>query len=163
MMGDHISYHECITGEEAEKRLKHFAGHCYLTRYSKVHKSYMLSVYKKERNGDTKRHFKIIVEKEKKVRIERKEKSFDNIQELLNYYEKARIDEALIHIGKKFTKEEYDRKEDEWEENRRAEEANRQHPPHLEGQPPLNNQRQRRMKWRRVRQILRCICFPCEN
>ena len=101
MLGDHPSYHQCICGEEAIRRLK-ASGHpcCYLTRYSEKKESYILTVYKKQRPKDTKKHFIIIIKNNGRLKIEGEtEVHFKRIEELLEYYETHRIHPSLKTIG----------------------------------------------------------------
>ena len=112
MLEEHKSYHENITGEEAETRLELFCKHrncniCHLTRYSIERKQYVLSVLKKQKSKNTVMHFKIILEN-KKRRIEGKTKWFDSIEELLNHYAGARIHAAFMTIGQSFDEKDYE-------------------------------------------------------
>ena len=112
MLPDHPGYHESITGEEAERRLKSFGRNGYLTRYSKDKQSYFLSVFSQQIPEDEIMHFKIIVKK-KQPRIDGKMKEFDDIKKLLKHYEENRIDPGLKTIGQKCTLEEFNQKEKE--------------------------------------------------
>ena len=106
-MGEHESYHEGITGAEAERRLK-LAGKniAYLTRYSKEEKSYVLTVFKKQIPEDVTMHFKIVIQNGKH-KIHRKQMKFDDIGTLLEYYEEHRLDPDMKKIGDKYTLEEF--------------------------------------------------------
>lgn len=113
MLDDHKSYHEEITGEEAEKRLKKCCTHGYLTRYSKQRPTsslgkdpYVLTVYRKAPNDEVIRHFPIIFEKGKEYRIS--DRPFKSLQEMLGHYEEHRIDPALKKIGRAVTEDEYE-------------------------------------------------------
>ena len=108
MMGEHKSYHQAISGEEAERRLKQCGKrHCYLTRYSERQKSYILSIYEKTPN-DVMRHFKIIIVSKdvnsRIYKIEEKDQEFESIDSLLAHYEGNRIDPALRSIGRAISK-----------------------------------------------------------
>ena len=105
MMGEHSSYHQNIQGDEAERRLKQFNAHCYLTRFSNHHGCYMLSVFKQQRPTDVMRHFKIIIKDDRKHLIEGKDEEFDDIGQLLAHYENHRIDPALKNIGTNYKEE----------------------------------------------------------
>ena len=109
MAGEHRSYHDAITGDEAERRLEQHGGHCYLTRYSQIRGCYVLSVYKQHRlTSAVKDHYEIVIESRKKYRIKGKTKTFDSIQSLLGYYEQNRIDPTLRSIGLAYTEDEYE-------------------------------------------------------
>jgi hypothetical protein len=103
---EHEGYHQAITGREAEKRLRKNGGHCYLTRYSKFQKCYILSIHKAQKHSrPVIEHFKIIIEGDGKHKIDGKDKTFDGIKELLEYYEGNRIDPALKSIGQPYTED----------------------------------------------------------
>lgn len=107
---EHPAYHEQISGQEAERRLNKSGGHSYLTRYSKEHECYILSVYEQQRHSEpTICHFKIVIEDNGERRIDGKEAAFQDIHSLLGHYEVERIDPALRTIGKAYTKAEYTR------------------------------------------------------
>lgn len=109
MAGEHRSYHEAITGEEAERRLEQRGGHCYLTRYSKIRGCYVLSVHKQHRLlSPVKEHYEIVIEGKTKCRIRGKTKIFDSIESLLEHYEQNRIDPSLRSIGVPYTEDEYE-------------------------------------------------------
>ena len=111
MLKEHAAYHQAISGEEAERRLKKCGGHSYLTRYSKRHECYVLSVFEHQRHSEpTIGHFKIVVNYNGEHRIEEKEIVFQDIHALLRHYEQERIDPALRSIGKAYTEAEYTRK-----------------------------------------------------
>ena len=107
MMEEHSSYHSVITGREAMIRLKHSGyPHCYLTRFSRSKQKYILMVYKKERRVDVEARFTLIINNRKR-KIEGSEKDFDNLDDLLRYYEHARVNPSLPSIGHNYTLEEY--------------------------------------------------------
>ena len=110
MMGEHSSYHQSIPGVEAERRLKSFGRHSYLTRYSKARENYMLTVFERRPPEHEVQHFKIIIQDDGKHRIEGKEKTFADIEELLEHYENNRIDPSFRTIGQNYTEEEYKRR-----------------------------------------------------
>ena len=105
MMGEHDSYHQAITCEEALRRLKKCTEHGYLTRYCEEQKCYALSVYQRLPNGVFK-EFKIECENSVYI-ISGKSTTFKSIGELLDFYEKNRIDPALKNIGKYITEEDF--------------------------------------------------------
>lgn len=107
MIGEHPSYHEAITGKEAEHVLRKESSHCYLTRYSIIQKSYVLSVHKKNSKKEIMMHFKIIIEDNGQYLLEGKEHRFNNIGDLLKYYEENRVDPCLRNIGQGCKYQEY--------------------------------------------------------
>ena len=107
MMDEHHSYHQAITGKEAEERLKMCGDHCYLTRYSEARGCYILSVYTKQNV----KHFEISFEPSgdhKVYKISGKAEEFNAIEAMLAHYENHRIDPAIKTIGRCI-------KEQEWE------------------------------------------------
>ncbi len=115
MMDEHPSYHEEITGDEAEKRLKLCSNHGYLTRHSKKNQSYVLSVHKQTGLEDVFKHFPILFTNgdSKMYQIGVGCKEFANLLEMLNFYERNRIDPSLKSIGTHVTEDEYCRREQE--------------------------------------------------
>ena len=98
-MGEHASYHEGITGDEAKRRLKMAPvnSNRYLTRYSDRHKCYVLSVLKQRPQKVL--HFRIVIEDNRQLRIDGKDRLFHDISSLLKHYEENRIDPDLKTIG----------------------------------------------------------------
>lgn len=128
MIGEHLSYHQALTNMETERRLEEVGGHRYLTRYSKEHKCYVLSVYeyKIPPSNSVVEHFQIeITSNTGRVRIQKKTLSFDDISSLLLHYESNRIDPALRSIGEAYTEEEY-KKVEERKAKERAEQEQAQ-------------------------------------
>ncbi len=110
------SYHEEITGKEAEKRLKLCTDHGYLTRHSNKNQHYILSVCKKTADDYVCKHLPIVFKNDgarKEYRIGEKGKAFNGLQEMLRFYERYRIDPALTSIGVCVTESEYTRKKEE--------------------------------------------------
>ena len=108
MLQKHNPYHHEISGKEAERRLKMRGGHCYLTRYSKNKKSYILSVYKEQRSLEPIiEHYKITVKGSGRLYIEGTDKEFDKIHKLLSHYEKHPITCAISSIGHAYTEKQY--------------------------------------------------------
>lgn len=104
---EHKSYHNVITGEEAEQRLiKHCETRCYLTRFSQRQGHNILTVCDLVPRGETVEYkMKHFIIKFKEHGIEQKywihEKSvFTSIDELLQFYENHRIHPGLSNIGK---------------------------------------------------------------
>lgn len=109
LMDDHVSYHQAITGDEAEQRLKTCGDHCYLTRYSEAKECYMLTIYQKKPKEKVK-HFELsfLHSGEQKVyKIDGKTQVFDGINEMLMHYENHRIDPAFQTIGRSITEQEF--------------------------------------------------------
>ena len=126
IMGEHKSYHERITGEEAERRLRSRGRNGYLTRYSKAEKSYVLTVFKEQTPEDVVMHLKIIIFGDRNQhKIEGKTNAFADIRTLLEHYEQNRIDPALRTIGTRYTLEDFNQREREEKERREREERER--------------------------------------
>lgn len=118
-MAEHSSYHGAIRGEEAERRLKEFGTNCYLTRYSRSQGCYMLSVYKPELFAEQIEHgiknFKITITRVSHRRVFSSRsnqyqigaRKFNSPAEMLQYYEKNRIDPGFQDIGRCVTEREY--------------------------------------------------------
>ena len=109
-MSEHSSYHQSIPGDEAERRLKQFNAHCYLTRFSEHNDCYMLSVFQQQTPRDVMKHFKIIIKDDRKHLIDGKDEEFNDINQLLAHYENNRIDPSFRTIGQNYTEEEYKRR-----------------------------------------------------
>ena len=110
MLGEHSSYHNEITGEEAMYRLRK-TGHsrCYLTRFSQDKHAYVLSVYWKQRHEDVQEHFELCL-KDGRCKIVGKELDFESVSELLEHYETQHISPSLPNIGKNCTLQDYSKK-----------------------------------------------------
>ena len=106
-MSPHNSYHHCIPGREAEKRLNNWGGDCYLTRYSEAKKSFVLSVHKQQSPKNVIKHFEIVIDDDGKHSIRGVDKKFKNATEMLEYYERVMLDPAFTTIGRYFTEESY--------------------------------------------------------
>ena len=105
LMEEHTSYHQTISAEEAEQRLKKCGGdRCYLTRYNEKDKSYMLSVHQKRPTPRVIKHFKIEV-LNGKCNIDKKPDVFDDITQMLEHYEQNKLDSAFRNIGTRYTEE----------------------------------------------------------
>jgi len=112
LMENHESYHEDISGPEAEFRLKQFNKPCYLTRYSTATKQYRLSVCRSvARRGeliDDVRHYLIGFKHEEQARSYWiMDKVFPGLQDMLEYYQQNRIDHGNPNIGTCVSKETY--------------------------------------------------------
>ena len=106
-MGEHPSYHQVITRDEAERRLRQRGGRCYLTRYTEKHKSYVLSVYEHRRPQDSIQHFKLAFKEEGRMQVGGTGMIFDNIQSLLEHYEQNRLNYNFKNIGQAYTESDY--------------------------------------------------------
>lgn len=114
MLGEHDAHHQNIKGDEAERRLEEYGKDCYLTRYSDHHRSYVLTVCKRQCPNNVIKHFTIKVKKKGECRIEEKgnKEYFKDIKKLLSHYRKFRIDPAIDKIGQPYTEREFFRKEE---------------------------------------------------
>lgn len=124
MMEEHSSYHQSISGDEAERRLRERGRHCYLTRYSTNHKKYVLTVFEPQMTSDVIKHFIIAIDENRRYRIEGEDFDFESIQDLLHHYEDSRIDPALKVIGRNYTEDDYK----EFEQNRQRQARVRNRP-----------------------------------
>ncbi len=104
------SYHNEISGVEAIKRLKAFGNHHYLTRHSEVWKCYVLSVYmsNEDLENEKYKHFPLKVSGEG-IRIQ-EDKTFENLEKMLKYYQNNRLDPAFPTIGECITEKGYEKK-----------------------------------------------------
>ncbi len=106
------SYHNEISGEEAIKRLRAFGNHHYLTRHSEYWKCYVLSVYmsNEDLENEKYKHFPLIQKVSGKgIRIQ-EDKTFENLEKMLEYYQNNRLDPAFPTIGECITEEGYKEK-----------------------------------------------------
>ena len=113
MMGQHSSYHNIITKEEAMRRPRHSSlPHCYLTYFNSEGQTYMLAVYLRQRRDKVEKHFPIIVSHG----MHRLEGAFDNqdsyesIDKLLQHYGTHRVDPSLVNIGQNYSLEVYNQR-----------------------------------------------------
>ena len=159
MLGEHPSYHQAITGKEARRRLKQNGGHCYLTRYSKANKCYVLSVYEHQYPPSlpSVEHFEIkVITNTGKLGLRNKTQIFDNIDTLLQYYRCNRISPALRSIGEAYAEKECKRVEQEEAEERERQEQARRELAEREKQEQAERERQERERQGQVdRQRLR--------
>lgn len=142
LLRDHTCFHRSITGSEAEERLRTSGyNHCYLTRFSKQHKCYMLTVYQFQIPKHVVEHYKISLNSGKCC-LDGKDDLFNDIDELLHHCETHPISPSFVHVGRKYTQEEYRnrrvREQEELrarenEENRAREEVD--HGEGCQGQP----------------------------
>lgn len=125
MMGEHTSYHQSISTDEAMRRLKLYNQNGYLTHYSKSHESYMLSVFCKQKPNDI-ISFGIVKSNGMHALKGREDEEYVSIDELLSHYESNRISPAFPNIGKAFIEKEYEKQQaliDERERHDKVEES----------------------------------------
>ncbi len=112
IMDIHDSYHCAISGKEAEFRLKAFKTRSYLTRYSVSHEQYLLSVYQPVlRGNETKHELKNFVitfkhDDDKKI-YQITDREFNSLKEMLETYEREKVDHSLSNIGRMVSEKEY--------------------------------------------------------
>lgn len=111
MMGEHPSFHQSITAEEAVRRLKMSSRNCYLTSYSNTHKFYILTVYCKRKPSDVVEHFGIHITGQK-YKLKGATTEFNSIESLLKHYEDNRISPSLPNIGRCYSQQEYDEQDE---------------------------------------------------
>ena len=102
-IGTHPSFHGVMTAEEAEKVLKKHSATCFLTRYSKDKSCFRLSVITKK----VIQHFSILME-ERIYEVKGAEMKFDDIHELLSFYENTPLTFEVMGIGKCVLREDAD-------------------------------------------------------
>lgn len=109
---NHKSYHEFITGSEAETILKAYNHTCYLTRFSEQQMKYVLSVAFKKKDGSfAYKHFQIVKNHGTSTfKIEGAEKSFNSVEKMLEYYQHNALTPIITHIGKPCFKKESEKK-----------------------------------------------------
>ena len=103
-IADHQSYQGPMTGKVAEQKLRDAGKNCYLTRYSSVQKKYVLSVVKRRINNNPAvfQHFGILITQryeQNQYEIDGAEKRFDDISELLNFYQNHNVTRDIDSIG----------------------------------------------------------------
>ncbi len=101
-MDKHRSYHGRMTGAAAVQVLKGMNEvPCYLTRFSVNHNKYVLSVLTEDMDGEPENQdFELFIDND----INRYEllgtgKSFNNIDDLLSFYERSPLTETIQSIG----------------------------------------------------------------
>ena len=95
-MPDHPAYHEEITGEIAEGRLRAKSGPCFLFRYSEVEKCYQISI----KYDDKVMHIKLQIDKDApSYQLDGSEKNFNSLDDLIKYYQKNALSPAIRKIG----------------------------------------------------------------
>ena len=102
---NHPSFTGPMNGKQAEHKLKQRGGNCYLLRHSEAHKRFKISVLSTEGIDTLFQHFKIRIttnEDQREYEIEGTTKKFDDISELLVYYEKNPVNSKISSIGTAF-------------------------------------------------------------
>ena len=96
----HPSFHGELTGEEANERLNSKGIHCYLVRYSKTWKCYVLCVRYTKGTRAFFSHITMVV-RDKKLWLdpEGEKKEFKSLDDLLSHYKKNSLNEELSNIG----------------------------------------------------------------
>lgn len=89
----HASYHGPMNKLSAESKLKEQDDSCYLTRYSKTRKVYVLSIMNKNKKSGSRKikHFRLKIEQRGDhtvFEIHGAQKEFQNLPELLKYHQK---------------------------------------------------------------------------
>lgn len=97
-LSTHPAHHGNITGEEANEALRRRGAPSYLMRFSEIKQKHILSLATGE---DTFEHYGLS-EENHQYTLDRANKSFSSIDELLEYYENAPIDPTKpnTHIGR---------------------------------------------------------------
>ena len=100
-MPNHRSYHGEITDKEAEQRLiKHSERNCYLTRYSRNSRTYVLSVIISHTNHEVTVHLKLKIDSEgPSYTLEGTGKIFQMLEELLSFYGSNPLSPEIRNIG----------------------------------------------------------------
>lgn len=105
---NHESYHGEINRKKSKKRLTRSGRHCYLTRYRKSKKHYVLSIYKQ--TEDKPGHFEIVIDADGCMRLEKEpDLHFYKIEELLHHYESHPIDTNYASIGQTYSVKDWER------------------------------------------------------
>ena len=112
MMGQHSSYHNGITEEEANRRLRHSSlPHSYLTYFNNDKQTYMLAVYQRQGCNRVEKHFPITIShgmhQLQLDEVMDDQESFESIDRLLQHYAVHRVDPSLVNIGQNYTLEMY--------------------------------------------------------
>ena len=102
----HWCYVGVMTSKQAEQTLANKEGDCYFIRFSNIHQKYMLSVSKKSVDDTViYGHYPINITTKYdfcEYEIEGSEKKFDDITELLHYYEENPLTDEIENLGMAF-------------------------------------------------------------
>ena len=100
---EHPSYRGPISGETAQQKLKEAGKDCYLIRYSAARDKYILTVARKGGDSETLfQHFAIQVTAkfhQNEYEVEGAEKKFDDMVELLEFYQNNPLNHDIDSIG----------------------------------------------------------------
>lgn len=100
---NHPSFHGCISGPQAIRRLKSAKTDCYLVRYSDNQTKYLLTVLKKglgeDKDNDLIKEFEILIIKWKKCKINGIKKAFNTLDEMFLYYDTVPIHPSVTSLG----------------------------------------------------------------
>jgi len=110
LLNYHSSYHGYLTGAEAERKLKEEKemSHCYLIRYSRKRKSYILSVKYTKQDEVEYMHVKIAMGNGKFwLHTDGLQMVFDSLQALLYHYQKNPLTHEVFNIGKECKSEKF--------------------------------------------------------
>ena len=104
-LSTHPSYHGTMDRISAETKLREQDGSCYITRYSRTRKVYVLSVIKRKRpsSSGTVKHFKLKIEKQKdraSFEIHGAQRKFNSIAKMLDFYQQTHLNHDIGTIGK---------------------------------------------------------------
>lgn len=102
----HPSYHGAMNSEDAKKKLQEHGGNCYLTRYSESQERYFLTVIRVNDEGEDPvfGNFAINISKGKDnvttwYEIEKTERQFRDLFELLESFKKSAVSHSIAGIG----------------------------------------------------------------
>ena len=103
IMDKHRSYHGRMTGAAAERVLQGMNEEvpCYLTRFSANHNKYVLSVLTEDMEGELEtQDFELAINNDNnRYELLGTGKSFNNIDDLLSFYERSPLTETIQSIG----------------------------------------------------------------
>ena len=103
-MPKHPAYHEEITGEIAEEKLRKESGPCFLFRYSVTAKCYQMAV----KHDNKVEHIKLEIDKDaQSFKLQGSEKIFTSLEELVKYYQKNALISYITTIGQPCLKDPY--------------------------------------------------------
>ena len=91
-----------MTGKSAQEKLKEANRDCYLTRFSNKRDKHVLSVAKRGKDDTMFQHFAILVttrHHRNEYEIDGAEKKFDDVAEMLLYYQEHHITSEIDRIG----------------------------------------------------------------
>lgn len=103
-LSTHPSYHGTMDRDSADTKLREQDSSCYLTRYSRTRKVYVLSVIKRKRLSDSGmvKHFKLKIEKQRdraSFEIHGAQRKFNCIAKMLDFYQQTHLNHDIGTIG----------------------------------------------------------------